>query len=274
MSSRSTKVNYSELAGKSSEKKTKGKAAKGVHSKDETALPENDVPASNSECASCNVLANLVRSLLDRTKSLEKEVAELKEDISVKMPGDMPHDSAMVEEYDTRLKDLEEKVEARTNRQLRQTMVLRKVPELDTEKTWSDTRDVVALKIAALLGISIDEAQPLINRCHCGGNPTFYKGNGRIRPIYINFMRWDTCEKLVDEARKQSEFSLDYKFGPLTTIRRNQALKLRKELKRKGEITKAFIKFPAKLMGKKDPNGKYEVIHDFSKDDVASFIDE
>ena len=122
--------------------------------------------------------------------------------------------------------------------------------------------------MAKLLDISVDEAKPLINRCHRGGDRKYYKEEKRIRPIYIAFMRWDTCEDLLNAARKQSEFSLDYKYGPLTTVRRNEALKYRRELKGSGDIVSGFVKFPAVLMGKKTSEGKYTIIRDFSDDEV------
>lgn len=287
MPSRSSKTDYASLAGVSKKGKD-GKKSKttAISEVKMSVIPEEDiseafVPAEESlDCASCKVLANLVRTLLKKQDSLEKEVQSLKsgQNDTELLKKDVKELKDHIGESDEkqeasemleRVKLLEKKVEDRTNRQLRQTMVLRGLKELPEEESWSDTRDLVASKISELLNIEFSEAKLLINRCHRGGNTQYYKSKNRIRPIYIAFMRWDTCEDLLQAARGQHEFSLDYKFGPRTTVRRNRALKLRRELKQKGELVKAFVKFPAILMGKKTVDSKYEKIRDFSNDEVV-----
>ena len=58
-------------------------------------------------------------------------------------------------------------------------------------------------------------------------------------------------------------------YGKITTARRNLALKLRKELKEKGQIVSGYIVFPAKLLVKKNTNDKqWHVQKDFSKEQV------
>ena len=42
--------------------------------------------------------------------------------------------------------------------------------------------------------------------------------------------------------------SVDQKYGPLTTRRRQLAFKLRREMLDSGEIASAYVEFPAKLM--------------------------
>ena len=72
-------------------------------------------------------------------------------------------------------------------------------------------------------------------------------------------------ENILFKARSpDSHINVDYKYGPLTTERRNLALAKRKELKREGKVTKAFVKFPAVLMGKGPGDTKYREIENFS----------
>ena len=149
--------------------------------------------------------------------------------------------------------------------------MIRNVPEEPNEKLWSDTTDLLAEKLASILNIDPSEAKPMIDRCHRGGNSTYYKGKNKIRPIYAAMMRWTDCEEIVKNARGQSDIFVDYKYGPLTTIRRNQALKMRKDLKASGEIVKGFVKFPAVLIGLRPGAEKMEVIHNFSDDDVSTY---
>ena len=36
----------------------------------------------------------------------------------------------------------------------------------------------------------------MIDRCHCGGNPKFYKDNNKHRPIYPTMHRWKDYENV------------------------------------------------------------------------------
>ena len=54
-------------------------------------------------------------------------------------------------------------------------------------------------------------------------------------------------------------------FGPITTWRWNQALKLRKEMKQRKEIIKGYVEFPAKLMVLYPGEKTYVEKADFSK---------
>lgn len=308
MPGRLSKVDYKKLSGDS--KGTKKASAKskesnqsvdGLQRSDEDlnkngTVAVDDVLGIVPECSSCKVLAELVRTLLKKHESLDKEFQELKDKIASeadvsdieevakkqisleKEVNDLKEkitpDGSSVSDHSVgvqeKLKELEKKVEDRTNRQLRKTLVIRNLPESDDEKTWSDTRELVASKFADLLEITQEEAVQLIDRCHRGGNTNYYRKKKRVRPIYVAILRWYDCEDIVQAARSQSEFFIDYKYGPLTTARRNMALKLRKELKAKGEIGSAFVKFPAVLMAKKPGQigGKYEEIQDFSNEEV------
>ena len=85
----------------------------------------------------------------------------------------------------------------------------------------------------------------------------------------LDEMRWEDCEALVKKSQAARDVFFEYKYGPRTTVRRNMALKERKALKASGELDKAFIKFPAILMGKKNNEHSYRVIRNFSKEPVV-----
>ena len=262
MPRRTTKIDYKALAGDDKAKNTPKNEQAAVESSD------NISEIECHECSSCKVLANLVRTLLQKHDSLEKEVQELKGKLTEQSKFEI-NSSNEVTSVSIRIKELEKKIEDRTNRQLRKTLVFRNVAEDASEQSWSDTTKLVATKISGLLSIPFDEAKHLIDRCHRGGNPSFYKKSNRVRPIYVAMIRWDTCEELVKASRGQSDVFIDYKYGPLTTARRNMALKKRKELKSTGEIVSGFIKFPAVLMGKKPGEDRFSIIKDFSDEEVT-----
>ena len=149
---------------------------------------------------------------------------------------------------------------------MRQTLVFRGIQEQGTEKTWADTDSLLADTLGTALAI---DATAMINRCHRTGNPDYYAGVGRARPIAASMHSWKDCERIIEHFRKDgSNIYADYKYGPLTTKRRNLALKPRQELKRKNELQQAYISYPAKLMGKRGGETRCTLIEDFSKHPV------
>ena len=164
---------------------------------------------------------------------------------------------------------LSERVEERTNRQLRQTLIFKGIPEKD-EKTWADTKCVLAQTIASSVGTTENNAYQVLNRVH-RGRPNPQKGNQR--DIYANIHNWEHCEKLVEDFRKlnisgHSNIRCEFKYGPRTTWRRNEALTRRKELKAAGTIMSGYVAYPARLMIKRPgakKGDKYVQLEDFSK---------
>ena len=216
----SNKPSYAQLSGKTKKKTSKKSDVPTVES-----IPDSDprVPSdSENDCKSCKVLSNLVRTLLDKQSTLEKEVQSLKEivgndsDLAIKhaalekemgeLKSSLASDSAPqnsgeeLHDMKAKLKEMEKKVEDRTNRQLRKTLVFRNIPEGANEKLWTDITDLLSQKIADLLKIDPDEAEYMIDRCHRGGNSQYYKDKNKTRPIYAAMMRWTDCEDIVKKA--------------------------------------------------------------------------
>ena len=112
----------------------------------------------------------------------------------------------------------------------------------------------------------------MINRAHRSA-PNQFKINRRN--IYVNMHSWDDCEEIIKAFRhknvedKNFGIYVSYKYGPLTTKRRNLALIRRGELKKDGAIISGYVKYPAHLMVKFEPDGIYEQFEDFSKIDVS-----
>lgn len=236
-------------------------------------------PQQSMNCESCKLLMETLNKLIDKVSLLEKKIDEQNAKIAAQSHQIAAYqstseaaaasaggqfDQAKLEE---RLNEIEERIEERTNRQLRQTLVFRGVPELASEKKWSDTDKVLASAIGNALQC---DAHEMINRCHRTGDPKYFTEAGRARPIAAAMYSWKDCENIIDAFRKdqRSKIFVDYKYGPRTTRRRNLAMMLRKELKQKGEIKQAYVSYPAKLMGKRDGDLRYKLIKDFSKESV------
>ena len=183
-------------------------------------------------------------------KQLANEVAELRTELSKIKKGNCSEPS-LTEYIHKFKKEVEEQIEDRTNRQLRKTLVFKGIPESDDEKSWQETKSLLSEKIGMSLRITKEKAASMIDRCHRGGDKKFYREKRKCRPIYAAMHNWDDCEKICQAARSMNQYSADYKYGPKTTKRRNLALQKRKELKENGSLQKAFLKFPACLMGKR-----------------------
>ena len=170
-----------------------------------------------------------------------------------------------------KITEVEERLESRTNRQLRQTLVFKGVRETEDE-SWDDTFDIIAGITSKHLGISKQKALSMFNRVH-RGRPA-KNDNNSPRAIYANLFKWYDCEELVDCFKKlnienKSSVRVSYHYGPRTSYRRNLALVERKRLKDSGVITSGYLEFPAKLFGKSRGSDKYKLVKDFSKEEVV-----
>ena len=172
-------------------------------------------------------------------------------------------------------KQLETRVEDRTNRQLRQTIVVKGLPEKKNE-TWTDTRNILAKYVSKSYNMEFKTAYGMLERVHRGGGDGHDNKKKGRRDIYALCSHWDDSELLVwgsfaanrNKPKKDKVF-IDYKYGPHTTLRRGEALKRRKEILEQKLYRNAFIKFPAVLMARKDGEDNYSKIEDFSNMDVS-----
>ena len=172
-------------------------------------------------------------------------------------------------------KQLETRVEDRTNRQLRQTIVVKGLPEKKNE-TWTDTRNILAKYVSKSYNMEFKTAYGMFERVHRGGGDGHDNKKKGRRDIYALCSHWDDSELLVwgsfaanrNKPKKDKVF-IDYKYGPHTTLRRGEALKRRKEILEQKLYRNAFIKFPAVLMARKDGEDNYSKIEDFSNMDVS-----
>ena len=92
-----------------------------------------------------------------------------------------------------------------------------------------------------------------------------FEGNGYQdrkkgkRDIYALCRKWDDSEFLVwnsfdanKSKPKKERVVIEYKYGPLTSQRRGEAMKMRKEILEEKAYKNAYVKFPALLMARKD----------------------
>ena len=217
----------------------------------------------NDSCSTCS-------SLLETVQKLEQTVKNLQEQLNKQPGGASIITTEPFQGYEAWKKEIEARIEDNTNRQTRKTLVFRNIPQnYETEETWDHTKQVLADEIAVALKIPSDKAIKLIDRCHRGGNVTYYRKNKKCRPIFAEMNRWTDCDHITKKFRSKEVRSFcDFKYGPSTTKRRNIALMKRKEIMQRGEYESAYVAFPAVLMVKKFGQKKYTQIEDYSKIEV------
>ena len=218
--------------------------------------------ALTSKDAEINALKSDISKVISTNEKLQSENKTLEARISI------------VEKFQHKtvesFQQLEAKVEDRTNRQLRQTIVIKGLPEKPNEK-WADTRNILAKYIAKAYKMEFKTAYGLFERVHRGGGNGFEERKRGKRDIYALCSHWDDSELLVWKSYevnrtkpKKDKVFIEYKYGPLTTLRRGEALKKRKEVLEQKLYRNAYVKFPAILMGRKDGEDSYSEIQNFS----------
>ena len=215
-------------------------------------------------------LKSAVSELKSTTEKQTAEIDELKkENIELKSTS---FDKSIVEKS---INDLEERLEDRTNRQLRKTLVITGVKESDHE-SWADTKKIVAKTISTNLKISFDDSFDMLERVHRSAPTKNVNKIGR-RDIYAAIHEWSDAEFLTSKFRKLNarnrhlNVHFNYKYGPMTTRRRNAALKLRRKLIDEKTIVQGYLSFPVKLFVKfsNSENAAWEEFEDFSKFSMA-----
>ena len=218
-----------------------------------------------SELVKAQQVAN---EALQRAESCEREVELLKtENATLKNMLELVRDK-----HHSDIQQVRELIEDHTNRQPRSTLTIKGIAQDDTKELWSKTEEKLVDAFTEV-GIAKEQASAMIERAHRGlPNP---KRTGPA-PIFVKLHSWKQSEQvktafLEKNKNRNTGIFADQKYGPLTSMRRNLALQLRKELKANNEIAMGFVKFPAKLMVKKThhKNEPYREHSDFSKEAVT-----
>ena len=234
--------------------------------------PINDeISSLKAELQIKNEAIDKLASEMELLKSTNDELVAANKSLEAKMSTSEKFQSSALESF----KMLEEKLEDRTNRQLRQTIVVKGLAEKENEK-WSDTRHILAKHVSKAYQIDIKKANNLFERVHRGGGEGFDGKKKGKRDVYALCSKWDDSEFLVwnsfkvnKNKPKKDRVIVEYKYGPLTTLRRGEAMKKRRELIEKKQFKNAYVKFPAILMGRKDGEENYSIVQDFSNFSVS-----
>ena len=170
----------------------------------------------------------------------------------------------------------EEKLEEQINRSSRKSLVFRGIPESGRE-SWADTKNILSDMISAHSDVSPKEAFEMVERCHRSSFTTrTKKGTKGCRVIYALFRDWEDSQYVLGKFRSASirgesnGVSASQKYGIITTARRNNALLVRKQLKKDGVIAQGYVEYPAKLLVKyRSTDAKFVLHDDFSDMEVT-----
>ena len=234
-------------------------------------LEENYVATENRIGNVDATLANSNELMLKKFADMEKRIKDLEDKLETM--NNVPEE----------IKQLAENVEDRTNRQLRETLIFKNIPEEPgATEDYKDTKELLAATISDNCdGISYDFALQQIKRAHRESDHRRTDDGEQLRlgkrHIYAAFHSWDLCQTILESFREENiadqnfPIQAEQKYGPKTSKRRQLAFQLRRQLIDNGTITSGFVQFPAKLMvnlpGNNGPNGKkiYTAHTNFSK---------
>ena len=190
----------------------------------------------------------------EETEGLKFRLAELNETVS--------NQAITIHQLDIQVEDLK-------NRSLRKTLVFRNIKKQQSEKTWDDTKMVLANEISKhIQDFSKEEIIKNIERAH--RVTTTNRNPSATAPPFLvaKITNWDMSEKIKSAIIKanqegKSAVFVSQMYSKSLTERRNAALKYRADLKEQDPSIRGYVKFPVTLMIKRTGERKYSLEKEF-----------
>ena len=138
----------------------------------------------SGSCERCNKLKEIVDRLEKKIDRLEARQAssDLREDAqpSYGIGGMTQADFILWKDH------IDDQIEDLKNRQMRQTLIFKNIPEDENEKKWEQTHELLANELSEVLGVDDVIADGMINRCHRGSDRNYYKGEKKSAHLCRN----------------------------------------------------------------------------------------
>ena len=163
------------------------------------------------------------------------------------------------------IKALEDQIEDLTNRNMRNSIIIRGIAEDDKNETWETTKTKVAEFFQSLHNEDTNTTKLRIERAHRGGNSK----NNQPRTIFARLYCSEDVKMYHELTRKENvsnrnyPYKVDFHYSEKVNVRRNEALKKRRELLIDKTITAGYVNFPAKLMVKLKGSTGYTYYQEF-----------
>ena len=167
------------------------------------------------------------------------------------------------------ISELESEIEELKNRSLRKNLMFKSIKyQRANESSWSDTKSVLIDQISRVLPeTNKEEISNNIERTH----KVHSKGtssNGSPPDLVVKMVNWEFSEKvksafIQENQNGRSQVFVSQMYSKSLTLRRNQALKHRHEMKEEDPSIQGCIRYPATLMIKRPGEKKYKVEKEF-----------
>ena len=194
-----------------------------------------------------------LRAAISRISKLENAIEEIKNKDQQK--------NESIEELKDKTSHLHDQLSEQTDRSLRTTLVFRGIKQDNTEKTWDDTKHMLADTLSNITRLDPNAIFSNIERAH-RGKADHRNDNKRPLPIFVKFLSWtfsDHLRHLVIQHNIKTQNGIifvDQMYSKPVMDRRKLALKFRYELledekKDKENVNMSYyLTYPANLMGK------------------------
>ena len=213
-----------------------------------------------------NEIKNSIEEIHVTVNSNKTEIDQNKTDLS-QHKHEIEALKTQNKELNAKLCKMNDNLEDSQNRTMRETLVFTNVPE-EKNETWDKTTQILISKLKIIdPTLAPEDIEQDIDRAHRGGKPR----QDKPRPIFVKFSSWKknseyykriTTNYNVKNPQANIMF-VEQLYTKELTDRRNQAKLERKHLRENGEHGKMFIKYPAKLMVKRNNSNKYELVQEF-----------
>ena len=154
------------------------------------------------------------------------------------------------------------------NRNLRKTLTLRNIKQESLRESWDTTKRILANEIHTIIPHrSPKEILSQIERAHRPKeNQSPVSQHNKVPPIIAKFTDWKFTEEIKTSFIKAAKSSrnnhivyVSQIYSPGVTKRRNEAMKVRKQLRNEDKQIQAYVKFPAIVMVKKSGETTFSV---------------
>ena len=147
------------------------------------------------------------------------------------------------------------------NRSLRKTLIFKNIPQPKKRESWDESKDIVTKEIRSVMP-TVEETviRDKIERAHRSRESEYNKNPA----IIAKFNDWQFTESIKTSfIRAKSQIYVSQMYSPALTKRRNEAMKVRKALKRNEPNIPAYVKFPAQLMIKREKDREYSLYAEY-----------
>lgn len=174
-----------------------------------------------------------------------------------------------IETLKDKLKTALDTIDDLQNRSLRKTLIFKNIQKVNENENWQDVKNLLASQLASIMKITVEEAYKNIERAHRGKiNVNDSQNKKKVPTIIAKFHNWEFSEQVKStiisaNRQKNSDILVSQMYSPNVTEKRNEAMKLRRELISKDGQLKAYVRFPADLMVKYPDDKNYRKYKSF-----------